>query len=117
MGLEISRPPEDEHIAACGLFCTNCGKFKKGRCQGCQIEAGVKSCKIRSCCIEKEITTCADCDEFAAPRSYKECKNINNFIAKIFALIFRSDRPAGLAMIRDEGAPAFIEYKRLVDKM
>ena len=117
MGLELSRPLRDEHIAVCGLFCSNCGKFKSDRCQGCQIEPGVKNCITRFCAIEHKITTCAECDEFASPRTYKECKNINNIVARIFAMIYRSDRPGSLAMLRDEGPEAFIEYKRLTDKM
>ena len=90
--MAISNPPVNEHIAACGLFCTNCGKFKRGRCQGCQEVPGFQRCSIRKCVIEKGITICAECDEFASPRSYAECKKINNLIAKIFALILSPDR-------------------------
>jgi len=113
----ISNPPTDEHIAACGLFCTNCGKFKSGKCQGCQIAPGFQRCSIRRCCIEKGITTCADCDEFPAPRSYRECRKINNFIAKVFALIFQSNRPAALAILRGEGKMAYLHVKRESGRM
>jgi hypothetical protein len=115
--MAISTPSAEEHIAACGLFCTNCGKFKKGKCQGCQITPGFQRCSIRKCVIEKGITTCAECDEFASPRSYAECKKINNLMAKVFALIFRSNRPAALALLRDEGREAYLQVKRTDGKM
>jgi hypothetical protein len=113
----ISSPPVEEHIAACGLFCTNCGKFKKGRCPGCQIAPGFSRCSIRKCCIDKGITTCAECDEFSSPRSYRECKKIDNLMAKVFALIFRSDRPGALTLLRDEGKAAYLQVKRETGKM
>lgn len=113
----IQNPPQDAHIAACGLLCTNCGKFKKGRCKGCQIESGFSNCSVRLCCIEKEITTCAECDEFVSPRDYRECRKLNNFIARIFALIYGSNRPAALAMLRDQGEEAFLSAKRETMKM
>ena len=30
----LSQPPADAHIAACGLFCTNCGAFDPEEVQG-----------------------------------------------------------------------------------
>ena len=113
----ISNPPTDEHIAPCGLFCTNCGKFKSGKCPGCQVGAGFQRCGIRKCCVEKGIITCAECGEFVHPRSYAECKKINNFIAKLFALFFGSNRPAALALLRDEGRDAYLQAKRSSGKM
>ena len=115
--MAISNPQADEHIAACGLFCTNCGKFKSGKCQGCQIAPGFQRCSIRKCVVEKGITTCAECDEFQSPSSYAECKKINNLMAKVFALIFRSNRPAALALLRDEGREAYLEAKRTSGKI
>ena len=85
--------------------------------EGCQEVPGFQRCSIRKCVIEKGITTCAECDEFASPRSYAECKKINNLIAKVFALIFRSDRPAALALLRDEGREVYLEAKRSSGKM
>jgi len=113
----ISNPSAEEHIAACGLFCTNCRKFKAGKCAGCQIAPGFARCSIRACCIRKSITTCAECDDFLSPRSYRECGKINNFIANVFALIFRSNRPAALALLRDEGKMAYVHVKRETGRM
>jgi hypothetical protein len=117
MATTISQPPADAHVAACGLFCTNCGKFKKGRCQGCQIEAGYAQCAVRKCVIEKKIETCAACPEFAAPRDYRECAKVHNFISKVFALFMGSDRPGALAMLRDRGLGAFVAATRESGKM
>ena len=113
----ISTPPKEAHIAPCGLFCSECGKFKRDKCEGCQIQAGFKQCSIRICVIEKGIKTCAECQEFKAPRDYKECKKVNNFIAKVISLITGSNRPAALALLRDEGIESYLVEKRRANKM
>jgi hypothetical protein len=117
MSQTISTPPKNAHVAACGLFCTNCGKFKKGKCAGCQIEPGFSRCATRACCVSKEIETCAQCDDFLAPRDFRECKKIDNVIARIMALIFGSNRPAALALLRDQGIDAYLASKRANGKM
>jgi hypothetical protein len=33
-------------------------------------------------------------------------------IARAFALVYRSDRPAALALLRDEGKTAYLQTKR-----
>lgn len=116
MSETITTPSTDAHVAVCGLFCTNCRAFKKGKCQGCQIKARF-NCPVRKCAVGKGITLCAECDEFAAPRDFNECRKLNNFIAKCFKLIFRSDRPAACAMIRDQGREAFVEDRAASGKM
>jgi len=108
----ISHPAVDEHIAPCGLFCSNCGRLRKGRCAGCQVQAGFARCGIRACVVEKGIVTCAECDEFGDGRPYTECSKLNNFISKIFGLLFRSDRIGDLRMLREQGREAYLEYKR-----
>ena len=113
----ISNPPREAHIAPCGLFCSNCKKLIAGRCMGCQVEPGFGRCAVRLCCIDKHITTCAECPDFAAPRDFRECKKLDNFIAKFFALIFGSDRPGALALLRDQGAEAYFAAKRQTGKM
>ena len=101
----------DTRIAFCGLFCGNCGNFKRGRCKGCAEEAWFKMCRVRPCAIEKGFATCAECEEL------ETCKILNNFIAKIFSFIFRSDKMASLRMIRDEGMEEFIAFKAAQGKM
>ena len=57
-------------------------------------------CKVKPCVQEKGYTTCAECADFG---DLKACKKLNNFISKIFALIFRSDRIGNLNHIREIG--------------
>jgi hypothetical protein len=113
----LSTPPADAHIAACGLFCSNCGKYKSDRCKGCQTEPGFSRCPVRACVVEKGITSCADCADFAAPRDYRECPKLNNFMSKIFSFVFRSDRVGALTLLRDEGEDAYLTAKGASGKM
>ena len=58
-----------EYIAACGLYCGACRKYLNGKCPGCKQNEKATWCKIRQCCIEKEIHSCADCT-----MNVKDCK-------------------------------------------
>lgn len=87
-------------VAYCGLYCGACGSHLKGRCPGCHENAKATWCKIRSCCIERAYKSCADCKDFADPMV---CGKYNNFISKIFGLLFRSNRAACIAQIRELG--------------
>jgi hypothetical protein len=89
-----------ELVASCGLYCGACRFYIKGKCKGCAANERATWCKLRSCCIEKGIRTCAECTEFPNPN---DCKKFNNFMAKLFGLVFRSDRAACIARIRDLG--------------
>ncbi len=117
MAETIATPPAAEHIAPCGLFCSNCGKFRKGRCKGCQIVAGFARCAVRACCAGRRIETCAACPDFPSPRDYRECPKVNNFIAKTISLFTGSDRPAALALLRDQGRDKYLAAKRETGKM
>jgi hypothetical protein len=101
----------ETRVAACGLFCGNCGKLQRGRCEGCVVQPGLRRCRIRACAFERGFATCAECEEM------ETCKILNNFISKIFGFIFRSDRMGGLRMIRDEGMEKFIAFKTAQGKM
>ena len=105
-------PPPDAHVAACGLFCTNCGAFRKGRCKGCHVQPAFSSCPVRLCCKEKGIPHCGSCDEFPAPRDYHECKKLNTFVARVFAFIFRTNRFEAVTLLRDQGLEACLAAKR-----
>jgi hypothetical protein len=101
-------------IAYCGLYCGACRKYLVDKCPGCRENEKAAWCKIRLCCIEKEIKSCADCDEF---RNVMDCKKYNNFMARIFGLIFRSDRKACIQVIKDKGYDTFaaeMAEKRIV---
>ena len=112
----LSRPEPSKHVAACGLFCSNCSRLKSGKCKGCQIEPGY-DCATRDCCIEKSIKGCWKCEEFKAPADYKNCKKVNTFMGRVWKLIYRADRPTALTMIRDQGEEAFMELKKKSGKM
>ena len=87
-------------IAACGLYCGACGKLAKGSCPGCAQNEKASWCKVRSCCKEHGYASCADCKEFPDPR---QCAKFDNFIAKVFGLVFNSDRAKCIDEIRKVG--------------
>ncbi len=87
-------------VAYCGLYCGACRAYLKERCPGCHDNEKATWCKIRSCCIENQYSTCADCRQFTDPN---DCRIFNNLISKIFSLIFRSNRAACILQIRDIG--------------
>ena len=91
-------------IAYCGLYCGSCNKYLNDKCPGCHENTKASWCGIRSCNIEHGYQSCADCKEFANP---KDCKKFNNFMSKIFAMIFRSDRAACIAKIKEVGYEEF----------
>ena len=87
-------------VAYCGLYCGACSSHLDGKCKGCHENSKATWCKVRSCCTQKQINSCAKCTEFSDPR---RCKKFNNFISKLFGLIFRSDRAACIAQIKQLG--------------
>lgn len=98
-------------IACCGLYCGSCRSYLNERCPGCRDNEKAKWCKIRDCCIQNNYQSCADCK---IVNNVLDCKKFNNFISKIFAFIFRSDRPACIKFIKEKG---YDEYaKEMADK-
>ena len=87
-------------VASCGLYCGACRSYLKERCKGCHENVKASWCKIRTCCIEKKIASCASCVEHPNP---KDCGKFNNVVSKVFAIVFRSDRAACIAQIRELG--------------
>ena len=81
-----------QQIAACGLYCGACKKFLNRKCPGCKENEKASWCKIRKCCQEKGLHTCAECD-----KDVTECK------------IHNSDRAACIRYIRENGEDAFAE--------
>lgn len=96
-----------EIISFCGLYCTGCRSYIKGKCPGCEGNIKATWCKIRTCCMDKGIKSCADCKEFADPM---KCKKFNNFVSKVFALVFRSDRAASIEMIKKVGYEGYARH-------
>lgn len=92
-------------VAYCGLVCTDCGAFKKGKCQGCHSDKPMfRGCPIKKCATGQQFATCADCRDFS---DLKRCRKLNNFISKIFGLIFKHDRIGHLNEIRTVGLEVF----------
>jgi len=93
-------PARPELVARCGLYCGACRSYLKGKCPGCAANIKAGWCKVRSCCLGKGLATCAGCAEFADPR---DCRKFDNFMARLFGLVFRSDRAACIAQVRRLG--------------
>jgi hypothetical protein len=89
-----------ELVACCGLYCAACRSYLKGKCIGCHENSKATWCKVRSCCAEKHVKSCAECDEFQNPR---KCRKFNNFMSKLFGLVFKSDRAACITQIKQLG--------------
>jgi hypothetical protein len=101
----VSATVSETIVARCGLVCSNCGAFRRGRCGGCHSDKPMFArCPVKACAIEKGCATCADCETFPNLRA---CGKLNNCIARIFGFIFRSDRIGGLYRIREIGLDAF----------
>jgi hypothetical protein len=89
-----------ELVAYCGLYCGACKSYLKGRCPGCHENAKAGWCKVRACCRERQLSSCAECAEFPDPRA---CKKYNNFMSRLAGLVFRSDRAACIEQIKQLG--------------
>ncbi len=93
-------------IAYCGLYCGTCRRYLSGKCVGCHEYAKATWCKLRTCCIDNNYSTCADCQEYTNPN---DCKKFNNWISKVFALLFKSDRKGCIARIKEVGLDKFAQ--------
>lgn len=87
-------------VAYCGLYCGACKRYLQDKCPGCHENQKAGWCKVRSCNIEHQYASCADCEEFQDPNA---CRHFNSFISRIFALVFRSNRAACIRQIRELG--------------
>lgn len=103
-----------ELVSYCGLYCGTCPSYKKAKCPGCVRNEKAAWCKVRSCNIEKGITSCAECDEFT---EVNECKKFNNFISKMFGLVLNSDRRKGILFIKSSGREAFATNMIKLDRV
>jgi hypothetical protein len=95
---------DKELVAYCGLFCGACRRYLGEKCAGCHENTKAGWCKVRGCCLEKKIASCADCGEFKDPR---QCKKFDNAFSRLFGIIFRSDRPACIDCIKSIGIGAY----------
>jgi Protein of unknown function (DUF3795) len=93
-------------IAYCGLYCGACRSYQKGKCPGCAKNVKANWCKIKKCCEEQSLKSCADCIEF---NDVMKCKKFNHIISKIFAIILRSNRHGNIEYIKQNGYAAFAD--------
>jgi hypothetical protein len=91
-------------VAYCGLYCGACKSYLRERCPGCHENAKATWCTIRTCCAEHGYQSCADCNEFKDP---KQCAKFDNFVSRVFGLLFRSNRAACIECIRQKGLESF----------
>ncbi len=87
-------------VAYCGLYCGACGAYRKGKCPGCHENTKAAWCRIRTCCAEHNYQSCADCTTYGDPN---DCRLFNNVMAKLFGLVFNSDRAKCIAQIKTVG--------------
>ena len=101
----MSKDRADVIVAHCGLVCSECGAFKKGKCKGCYGGKPMfPNCPIKTCNLDHHGVTCADCTEF---QELADCKKLNNLISKCFDLVFHGNRIANLNTIREVGLEQF----------
>jgi hypothetical protein len=99
--------PDKNLVAYCGLYCGSCKAYLKEKCKGCHENEKASWCNIRKCTIEHAYTSCADCKEF---RDIMDCPRFNNFMSRMFAFFFRSDRAACIAKIKELGLEGYAAY-------
>jgi hypothetical protein len=87
-------------VAYCGLYCGACGAYLKEKCPGCHENKKASWCAIRRCNMEKKYSSCGVCADFSDPN---DCKKFNNFMSKLFGVLFGSDRAACIAQIKEAG--------------
>lgn len=101
-------------VAHCGLYCGACKRYLTDKCPGCaKNEKAAKWCGVRTCNKENNYATCADCQV----GDINTCKAYNNFVAKVFAFVFRSDRRACIERIRVLGPADYAEEMTVGRKM
>ena len=68
-------------VGCCGIVCSECESFTSGICKGCRgNEASAYNCHIMECCMNRQLTICAECSVFI---DYGKCdmlsdvKNLN----------------------------------------
>ena len=103
---------DNSKISYCGFYCGACSKFIKDQCFSCkgddpECAVGYKACKVRPCCIEKGIESCADCDEYD---SVKDCKKYNPLMIRFGQFITRTNRRKGIEMIKEKGEQEFLKF-------
>jgi hypothetical protein len=90
-------------LAFCGLYCGACRSYLAGKCPGCKQNQKASWCKIRSCCLEGNLQSCADCKTV----ELKDCRKYNSFISKVIGVVLNSNRSACIERIKLAGYDGF----------
>lgn len=99
--------PNVSLVASCGLYCAECRSYQKGKCPSCAENKKATWCGVRTCVAANNYKSCADCQQFSDPM---QCAKFNNFMSKLFAFVFRSDRAACISMIKEKGYEGYSLY-------
>jgi len=92
-------------VAYCGLECSECGAFKKLKCQGCHSDRPMfRSCPVKKCAVSRTYSTCAECGDF---EDLKGCRKLNNIVSRLMGFVFRTNRIGNLHRIREIGLERF----------
>ena len=110
----MSENSQEMIIAYCGLACSNCVMYRKGKCAGCHSKRPMnRDCKMKACAMERKYRTCATCSEF---KELEECRKLNNLVSRFFGFIFRTNRIRNLYRIREIGLEEFKKEKQRDDR-
>ena len=96
-------------IGCCCAYCKTCRAFREGHCRGCRLgyDNGQRDirrakCKIKVCCMrERQLQTCADCDEFSF------CAILENWYKKASGKYQRYKKSG--EYIREHGYESFVK--------
>lgn len=100
-------------VAYCGLYCGACGSYRKDRCPGCHENEKATWCRVRTCCREAKLSSCAECTAFPDP---KDCRKFHNLFSRTIGFLLRSDRPACIAQIKSKGLRGHAEDMALHER-
>jgi hypothetical protein len=71
-----------ELLGCCGAYCGPCKAFKENFCKGCKLgykngerDISKAKCKMKICCMGKNLNSCADCDEYSSCKIMQEFHN------------------------------------------
>ncbi|MBF0541042.1 MAG: DUF3795 domain-containing protein [Nitrospirae bacterium] len=95
---------DEKLVACCGLYCGACQLYIWGKCPGCMKNERASWCKVRSCCIEHNYTTCADCEIIDY---FSNCSKLTNPVTKIIGFLLDTNRIACLIRIKKIGCAAY----------
>ena len=77
---------------------------KKGRCPCCALNRKAGWCKVRTCCNDHAYASCAAYAEHADPGP---CPTFDNVIARLFGLVFNSNRRACVFELKQRGPQGY----------